>query len=84
MRLFLNVPGFLRGVLTKALVSSIRKQVKGQAVGQGIGRHTREEVEIMGMNDLKTISDYLGEKTFMMGDQPTEIDCVIFGLVQDL
>ena len=48
-------------------------------MGQGIGRHTREEIRTMGMNDIKTISDYLGEKTFMMGDVPIELDCVVFG-----
>ena len=67
--------GFPQNLIIKAFGIKIKKQ----AVGQGIGRHTRKEVEAMGIADLKTISDYLGEKTFMMGDEPIELDCVVFG-----
>ena len=45
---------------------------------QGIGRHTQEETEQMGLDCLEAISDYLGEKTFLMGkDEPTLIDIAL-------
>ena len=62
----LPVPGFLAGMA----LSRISGQQKKACHAQGMGRHSREEVEAMGLKDLKTISQFLGEeKTFMMGEQ---------------
>lgn len=72
---FSGIPSFLVGFFLKR----VGKQVKAQAVGQGIGRHTKDEVRAMGMQDMKALSDFLGDKPFMMGDKPTELDCVLFG-----
>ena len=71
----LPAPKFLHGLIVK----QIRKRLVAQAHGQGIGRHSKEEVYKMGMQDMRAISEYLGDKPFMMGDTPTEIDCVLFG-----
>ena len=55
--------------------------MKKQAFAQGLGRHSREEVEAMAMEDIRILSQHLGEeKDFIMGGQsPTELDCVLFG-----
>lgn len=50
-----------------------------QAYFQGIGRHSRDEIREMAFKDLESISNFLGEKPFMMGDKPSEVDCVLFG-----
>ena len=68
-------PGFLHNFILGRVAGNLKKQCEGQ----GIGRHSPEQIRAMAKEDLKTISDYLGEKPFMMGDQPTEIDCVVFG-----
>ncbi|CAD5113715.1 DgyrCDS2879 [Dimorphilus gyrociliatus] len=57
---------------------------KGQiknAYGQGMGRHTEEEVFDIARRDLKALSDFLGDKKFLLGDKITEFDCAIFGLL---
>ncbi len=46
-----------------------------------MGRHSKEEVEQMGIDDLKALSTFLGTKKFIMGDQPTELDAVLFGFM---
>lgn len=51
---------------------------------QGIGRHSPEEVEDMVKKDLAAISLYLGEKAFLMGDEPSEVDCTVFGFLAQL
>ena len=53
--------------------------LKKQAYSAGIGRHTQEEVEAMGMKDLAAVAELLGSKPFMFGDEPTTLDCVVFG-----
>ena len=71
------IPNFMVNLVLKR----IRSKLKAQCEGQGIGRHSEEEIGAMGVQDLKAVSDFLGEKTFMMGDKPTELDCVVFGFV---
>ena len=39
----------------------------------------RNEIEEMGWNDIQALSTFLGQKDFMFGDTPTELDAVVFG-----
>ena len=57
------------------------KKFENQAYQQGMGRHSIEEVNTMGMDDLQALSDFLGDKKYLMGDKPTEVDCSMFGLL---
>ena len=34
---------------------------------------------LQGFDDLESLSTFLGTKSYMFGDEPTEIDCVLFG-----
>ena len=47
----------------------------------GMGRHSVEEIESMGMKDLENLSEFLGDKEFMFGQEPTELDAVLFGFM---
>lgn len=75
----MHIPFFLR-FMGKAFV----RKVKNACWLQGIGRHSPSEIENMGRQDLAAISAYLGEKDFLMGDKPTEVDCAIFGFLCQL
>ncbi|XP_067666039.1 failed axon connections homolog [Haliotis asinina] len=46
---------------------------------QGLGRHTEVEVTQMFKKDLQALSDFIGDKKFLMGDEPCESDCAVFG-----
>ena len=46
-----------------------------------MGRHSPKEIESMGMKDLQDLSDFLGEKDFIFGQEPSEIDGVLFGFM---
>ena len=48
---------------------------------EGMGRHTCEDIESMGLKDLDNLSEFLGEKEFMFGEEPTELDAVLFGFM---
>lgn len=62
-------------------IKFLQRVIKQETWGQGIGRHTPEEVWLIAVHDLTAISNYLGDKTFFMGDEPCEVDCVLFGMV---
>ncbi|XP_042867424.1 isoprene-epoxide--glutathione S-transferase-like [Penaeus japonicus] len=51
---------------------------------QGMGKHSPEEVEDMVKKDLAALSLYLGEKPFLMGKEPSEVDCTVFGFLAQL
>ncbi|KAK4314997.1 hypothetical protein Pmani_013752 [Petrolisthes manimaculis] len=46
---------------------------------QGIGRHTHTQVQQSTRNVLHSLSHFLGDKPFLMGDEATEVDCSVFG-----
>lgn len=45
----------------------------------GIGRHEVHEIYDFGIKDFQALSDILGDKPYMMGDEMSAIDCYIFG-----
>lgn len=59
-------------------------RVKSQVSAQGMGRHSQSEVMEMGLKDLRAISNFLGTKSFLMGDQPIEVDCAMFGMLAQI
>ena len=75
-----GLPRFMEGLLLK----KVKSNIVGQCKAQGIGRHTKEEIENMGRDDLRSISEYLGSKQYLFGDKPVETDCVLFGFMAQL
>jgi len=71
---FSEIPGLIR----MPIFRSIAKGQAKAADGHGIGRHTDAEIFEMGLNDIKTIETFLGEKPFMFGDKPAEVDATVF------
>ncbi|XP_065071184.1 failed axon connections homolog [Rhopilema esculentum] len=51
---------------------------------QGIGRHSKEEIYKIAEQDLRALSDYLGEKPYMMGAEATTLDATAFGLLANI
>lgn len=60
------------------------RRMKSQAIGQGLGRHAEKDVIEMGIKDLRAMSHYLGNKSYFMGEEPTELDCAMFGMLAQL
>ncbi|XP_060608557.1 failed axon connections homolog isoform X1 [Ruditapes philippinarum] len=70
--------------LPSLVVWEIGRRTKNMAYAHGIGRHTQQEVDLNLEADLTALSDFLGDKKFMFGDEPTEVDCAIFGQVSQV
>ncbi|XP_069969470.1 failed axon connections homolog isoform X1 [Penaeus vannamei] len=71
-----SIPWFYRPILPMYF-----KRYVEAAKTQGIGRHSYRDVEEMGRKSLQSLSAWLGEKPFMMGANPTELDCTVFGML---
>ncbi|HEY5944529.1 MAG TPA: glutathione S-transferase family protein [Kofleriaceae bacterium] len=68
------VPGFILPIIRRAQVKKLH--------AQGTGRHTFEEAMAMGTADLDALAELLGDKPFILGDQPRVIDCTVFGFLE--
>ncbi|KAK3087181.1 hypothetical protein FSP39_002749 [Pinctada imbricata] len=58
-----------------------RRTVTKCAYAHGIGRHSQEDVYGIMKEDLTNLSNFLGKKKFLLGDQPCEDDCAVFGIL---
>lgn len=68
-------------VLRPLVVAKVRRGVKQSLWGHGLGRHSKTEVTRHAANDLKAISDYLGDNPWLMGANPTVGDATVFSFV---
>lgn len=68
-------------LVAPAFVAFLRRQVRQQLVAQGTARHAREEVYAMGRAQVEAVADFLGDKPFFMGDQPSTLDATAYGML---
>jgi len=74
---FGEIPGFIRGVIFGRVAKGVTRNLQGQ----GIARHTDDEIFELGIADIKSIEALLGNKDFMLGDRPREIDCTVYPML---
>lgn len=61
-----------------------RRGLKKELWGHGMGRHSREEIYAIGCADLTALGDFLGDKAFFMGAQPTSLDACAYAFLANL
>lgn len=74
---FRRVPRFLRNLVSK----KIQKHVLQQLNAHGMGRHSTQEIISLGQRDINALAALLGDKPFLLGDQPTSIDACLFAFI---
>lgn len=77
---FGEIPGFLR----MPIFRKVAKGVANSANGHGIGRHTNEEIFELGLEDIKSVEALLGDKDFMLGPNPAEVDATVFAFLHGM
>ena len=71
-------------ILTWIAKLTVRRRLLKNMWGHGIGRHNDAEIRTIAEGDIGSISEFLDNKPFFMGDQPTSIDAVMFGFLAQL
>ncbi len=75
---YFGIPKFLFKALMKfEFVPGMKKM----AHGHGIGRHSVDEIKKIALDDIRAFGNYLGTKSYLFGDAPTEADCSLFGML---
>jgi glutathione S-transferase len=73
-RFFNFVPALIR----PAVVFAIRRSVRKRLDAHGMGRHSRPQIEALGIRSIDAMADYLGDKAYFMGAEPTGVDAAVF------
>jgi glutathione S-transferase len=74
-RTFLEmVPALIRPFV----VPMVRRKVLGVLRAQGTGRHSRDDIVALGRRSVDAVADYLGDKPFFLGAEPTGVDATLF------
>ncbi|MBY4729507.1 glutathione S-transferase family protein [Cupriavidus pauculus] len=74
------VPAPLRGMV-KTLV---RRKVRQMLWAQGLGRHTHEDMAAIAIQGVRSVTDILGDKPYLMGDRPCGADATLFAFAASL
>jgi len=74
---FMGIPAPVRPLI----MAAVRRKVRRELWAQGLGRHTDAEIVALTRRGFGAISDFLGDKEFLMGPEPCGADAVVFGWV---
>ena len=72
-----GVPGFMAGPVTALVTRSVRKSLDGQ----GHGRHSRREGLVIGQSAIDAFAAQLGDRPFLMGEEPTGADASVYPML---
>lgn len=67
--------------LRPLIVTMVKRQIKRDLHGQGMGRHTDAERLLLVQKSLQSLSDFLSDKPYVMGDTPTSVDATVASFV---
>lgn len=73
--------GVLPPVARDIAAALYRRRINAQIVGHGLGRLNLEEAFNLGQEDIDALADFLGNKTYFMGDLPCSLDASAYGIL---
>ena len=76
-QVFQKLPAPIRAIA----IPVIRRKIRNALRAQGMGRHARAEIDRLGARSIDAIADYLGDKPFFMGAEPTAADATLYPCV---
>lgn len=77
---FAAVPAMLRPIVTAAIRRSVRKGARAH----GFGRHSRSEVERLGIRAVDAAAELLGDKPYLLGDTLSGSDATLHAFAAHL
>lgn len=78
LRFLDKVPAPIRPILTIIIRRRLRATFHGQDLGRLLGRLSCDEIIALATRSINAIADFLGDKPFFMGSEPTGADATIF------
>ncbi|MGF6227907.1 glutathione S-transferase [Inquilinus ginsengisoli] len=66
------------GFFGKASAAGLRRQLRATLHGQGLGRHSAAEILALATRSIDAIANFLGDKPFFKGSEPSGVDATMF------
>ena len=63
-------------ILRSYIANRVRKNVRNALYAQGMGRHSKDEIYKLGLDDLNAIKVVLTEQSYLLGDVITSVDAI--------
>lgn len=60
-----------------------REKLREDMILHGIGRHAPDEVQEIGIRDVKAVETLLADKQYLLDDQPREVDASVFSVLAE-
>ncbi|MDQ4060824.1 MAG: glutathione S-transferase family protein [Pseudomonadota bacterium] len=70
--------------LRRAVFALVRRRVRAQLRGHGIGRHSRDEIYLIGREALDAVAASLGGRAFLMGNRPSATDATAYPMLASI
>ena len=70
--------------LRPLIAAMVRRDVRKALWGQGLGRHSQEDMSAIAARGIEALSDVLGDKPFLMGQNPCGADAFVWSAVTQL
>ena len=61
-----------------------RRGIRAELRGHGMGRHDEEQIHAIGCRDLSAVSDFLGDKPYLLGDAPSSLDATAYAFLANV
>lgn len=62
----------------------VRRKVRRTLHGQGTGRHAKDEIAALGGRSLAAMAEFLADRSYFMGEEPTGVDATMFAFAAAL
>lgn len=76
--------GKLPAPLKLLIPNMARKTMRKNLYAHGMGRHSDAEILAIATRDINALADFLGDKPFMMGGQPSSLDAIVYSFAANL
>ena len=64
--------------------SLARRGLLSEMRGHGMGRHSAQEIQAIGCRDVTAVADFLADKPYMLGQQPSSLDATAYAFMANL
>jgi glutathione S-transferase len=65
----------------EAFRADVLRRVREDMIARGVARHSEEEITTLAERSLKALELFLADKPYLMGDEPTGADALVFAVL---
>jgi glutathione S-transferase len=76
--------GLLPAPLRPVAKVMLRRANAARLHGHGLGRHSKSDIAMLGARDIDALAALIGDKPYLMGEQPCGSDAFVFGIVTSI